>query len=109
MMGRRRGIAVSVVVLTGVAVLLAMTSPWSSESDRGEQRQAEREFDPLAASRKLVGGEAHFTNCRDQRRKRLCEVEGPTGKRAICFMFKGGKKGEFESYSCFDRYVGEGR
>lgn len=99
----------SLVVLIGVVVVLAMASPWSSQSDRGDQRQAEHEFDPLALSRKLVGGRARFTACRDRGRRRVCEVEGPTGERAICHMFKGSEMGEFESFSCFDRYVGERR
>lgn len=93
------------VGITGTAVALAIVSPWSSEPDRRDQPRVERGVDPLKTSRELVGGRARFTNCREDGRKRVCQFEGPTGKRAICFMYEGRRKGQVESYSCFDRYV----
>ncbi len=99
----------SVVALVAVVLTLAITSPWSSGDRLDDQSQAERRVDPLAVSRELVGGKARFTECRDHGLKRVCEVEGPTGERAICSLFKSGETGEVEEYSCFERFVGEGR
>jgi hypothetical protein len=71
-------------VVSAIAAVLALTSPWSADERR--QLGSRPQVDPQELSRDLIGGEARHTECKVHRRQRVCELEGPTGKRAICFL-----------------------
>ena len=99
MVTRRVGALLTLVA--AVVIVATFTAPWSA--DERALLGSEPRVDVLALSRDLVGGKAHFVGCKPYPHGRICQVEGPTGKRATCFLF-----GEGE-YSCFESLPGDRR
>ncbi|HYI99166.1 MAG TPA: hypothetical protein VEX36_05735 [Thermoleophilaceae bacterium] len=91
---------VAVMTVVGVAVaFLAWKADRTSMPDGGGERRVslEEEIVSMPGMRRLVDGTPHVTGCNDRGHDGYCRVEGPTGLRAECFLWK--RTAEF---SCFE-------
>jgi hypothetical protein len=96
---RRANTLLGLVVALAMVAALVLTAPWSAD-ERTPSGNASR-VDVLTLARDLVGGKARYVGCKPHPQGRACELEGPTGKRATCYLF-----GEGE-YSCFESHPGD--
>jgi hypothetical protein len=91
---------VAVMTVVGVVIAFSALKPdRTSLPGRSEERRVslQEQIVSMPGMRRLVGGAPRVTGCNDRGHNRFCRIEGPTGLRAECFLWK--RTAEF---SCFE-------